>query len=224
MHRQRIIQIAVDPAVPVILRPFHLRHRHRLLLVARTGPGAHLAADVVLSLRARFAAWLIVFAVLWIAHARGMTYRRRASARPRPLRADHYAGARRGRDDRGAGGRGWLDRGALLRRSRARRSASEWHDPVFDRPLGFYFFDLPFYSMLIKFLAACALGGALAYYLAARGWQIRREFPGFGSATEIDLRDLRALGRSNPACSKGSPPFSWCCSPRTSGWAATICC
>ena len=84
------------------------------------------------------------------------------------------------------GGHDW---GGLL------ANANEWRDPQFNQPLGFYFFDLPFYSMLIDFMAVCALGGALAYYLAARGWQIRRDLPGFGARAEIDFSDLRSLGR-----------------------------
>ena len=93
---------------------------------------------------------MIVFGVLWIAHARGM---RHAGERLRDHRlyawiatlgvlfvvADHFAGR---------GGR--LDGGALFRRAR-HSPASEWHDPVFHRALGFYFFDLPLYSMLINF-------------------------------------------------------------------------
>ena len=67
------------------------------------------------------AAWLIVFAVLWIAHARGM---RHAGARLRdhpPLRA----GSPRSRSlllalDRRAGGGRRLDRGALFRRHGSR--------------------------------------------------------------------------------------------------------
>jgi uncharacterized protein len=81
--------------------------------------------------------------------------------------------------------------------------AATWHDPVFGRPLGFYFFELPFYNMLIQFLAVCALGGALAYYLAARGRQLRRDFPGFGSGNQIDFNDLRALGRLETGLLKG---------------------
>jgi uncharacterized protein len=148
------------------------------------------------------AAWLLVLLVLWIAHASGM---RQAGERLR----DHPfylrlmtlglivvalivdLSAIDGRKvARYFGGHGIAVR-------------NEWHDPVFDRPLGFYFFDLPFYSMLINFLAACALGGALAYYLAARGWQIRRQFPGFSTRMELDLRDLRVLGRLESGLLKG---------------------
>ncbi len=152
------------------------------------------------------AAWLIVFIVLWVAHARGM----------------RYAGTR-------LGDHTWYARIAALGLAlvalivtlaavdgwtvaryiggspgaEGPAAASTWHDPVFHRPLGFYFFELPFYSMLIDFLAACALGGALAYYLAARGWQLRRDFPGFGSGREIDFNDLRSLGRLESGVLKG---------------------
>ena len=149
-----------------------------------------------------FAAWIIVFAILWIGHARGM---RKAGERLR----DHGLYA-------------WVialafavvafivslsavDGWTVARYfgGHGASPASEWRDPTFNQPLGFYFFDLPLYSMLINFLAACALGGALAYYLAARGWQIRREFPGLGSHTELDLRDLRSLGKLESGLLKG---------------------
>jgi len=149
-----------------------------------------------------FGGWVIVFLVLWIAHARGM----------------HKANERLGDHPLYA----WLaalviavvamivslaavDGWTVARYfgGHALAPASEWHDPVFGEPLGFYFFDLPYYSMMINFVAACALGGALAYYGAARGWQIRREFPSFGTRTEIDLRDLRALGKLESGMLKG---------------------
>jgi hypothetical protein len=44
-------------------------------------------------------------------------------------------------------------------------------------------------------VAVAAFCGALAYYLAARGWQLRRDMPGFALGQDIDLRDLRTLGR-----------------------------
>ncbi len=73
--------------------------------------------------------------------------------------------------------------------------ASTWIDPVFGHPLSFYFFELPFYTGLVGFLEALAIAGALAYYLTARGWQIRREFPGFANTGRIDLDSLKDLGR-----------------------------
>src|SRR5580692_9098968 len=147
------------------------------------------------------AAWLIVFMVLWISHARGM---RHAGARLRehPL----Y---------------GWvvtlalavvsiiialaaIDGWVIVRYFGGHgQTISEWTDPQFGQPLGFYFFDLPLYSMLIDFLATCALGGALVYYLAARGWQLRRDFPNFSGRSEIDLSDLRSLGRLESGVLRG---------------------
>jgi uncharacterized membrane protein (UPF0182 family) len=201
-HRQRIIQIAVvllfllffgRSICSTIIDYYWWRELGQVstwlrMSLYRYAPG--------------FAAWLIVFAILWIAHARGM---RKGGERLR----DH-------------GAYSWIitlalgvvaiivalaavDGWTVARYFGGHGSslASEWRDPTFNLPLGFYFFDLPLYSMLINFLAACALGGALAYYLAARGWQIRREFPGLGSHTEIDLRDLRSLGKLESGLLKG---------------------
>ncbi len=147
------------------------------------------------------AGWLILFVVLWIAHARGMkhagtrlrehTWYARIAALGLLVLAlvvalasvDGWTVARF------IGGRGGVP--------------GVWHDPVFNRPLGFYFFELPFYTMLIEYAAACALGGALVYYLAARGWQLRRDFPSFGTGGEIDFNDLRRLGRLETGLLKG---------------------
>jgi uncharacterized membrane protein (UPF0182 family) len=73
--------------------------------------------------------------------------------------------------------------------------ASTWSDPVFGHSLGFYFFELPFYTGLVGFLEALAIAGALAYYLTARGWQIRREFPEMATSGRLDLESLKVLGR-----------------------------
>jgi uncharacterized membrane protein (UPF0182 family) len=139
------------------------------------------------------AAWLIVFAVLWIAHARGM---RHAGAR---LREHPWYG--------------WIVTIALVLLSVVIALAAvdgwtivryfgghggnpgTWTDPVFAQPLGFYFFDLPFYNMLVNFIATCSLAGALAFYLAARGWQLAKNLPAGAARGELDLSDLKSLGR-----------------------------
>ncbi|HEY1755724.1 MAG TPA: UPF0182 family protein [Bryobacteraceae bacterium] len=138
------------------------------------------------------AEWLIAFLVLWIGHARGLK----------------YAGERI-RDNRiysrlvtvalvlvamvisASSMSGWV----VARYIAGSGVASTWTDPVFGRPLGFYFFELPFYNGLVGFVETLAIAGALAYYLTARGWQIRREFPGLVTAGRIDLDSLKELGR-----------------------------
>ena len=161
------------------------------------------------------AAWLIVFAVLWVAHARGMKH---AGERLR----DHPAYARLSTLALGfvslvialstmdgwtlaryVGGRGAASAGIAATGGAATGAASIWTDPVFGRPLAFYFFELPFYTMLLNWLAVVAFCGGLAYYLAARGWQLRRDMPGYVFGQEMDLRDLRRLGRLETGLLKG---------------------
>jgi len=148
------------------------------------------------------AAWLIVLMVFWIAHARGMRHAGEyLRDHPFYARVSTLALAVIALIVSLSAVDGWTV--ARYFGGHGIAVQNVWRDPVFNQPLGFYFFDLPFYSMLINFLAACALGGALAYYLAARGWQIRREFPGFSTRMEIDLRDLRVLGRLESGMLKG---------------------
>jgi uncharacterized protein len=143
------------------------------------------------------AEWIIVFAVLWIAHARGMKYSR-ASLRGHRL----YAGlitlalAFVALLITGASMNGWVvARYAAGSSLPASASATAWTDPVFGRPLGFYFFELPFYTSVIGFIETLAIAGALAYYLAARGWQIKREFPDMAASGRLDFDRLKELGR-----------------------------
>ena len=136
--------------------------------------------------------WLIAFLVLWIGHARGMKYARESLREHRlysrlvavglVLVAMVIAASSMN---------GWV----VARYVAGSGVASTWIDPVFGHPLGFYFFELPFYTGLVGFLEALAIAGGLAYYLAARGWQIRRELPGFASTGRVDLDSLKDLGR-----------------------------
>ena len=146
------------------------------------------------------AAWVIVFAALWVAHARGIKH---AGTRLREhvwyARIATLALALVALIIALAAVDGWT----VARYAGGRGTVSTWVDPVFARPLGFYFFELPFYSMLVHFVTACALAAALVYYLAARGWQIRRDFPGFSAGNQIDFDDLRRLGRLETGLLKG---------------------
>lgn len=47
-----------------------------------------------------------------------------------------------------------------------------WTDPVFSHPLPFYFFDLPFYSVVLGFVFVLAILCALIFWTTSRGWQL----------------------------------------------------
>jgi uncharacterized membrane protein (UPF0182 family) len=51
-------------------------------------------------------------------------------------------------------------------------AATAWHDAVFQKPLSFYLFDLPFYDLLRGYLLAIVILCILVYWLTARGWQL----------------------------------------------------
>ncbi len=74
------------------------------------------------------------------------------------------------------------------------REAAAWRDPVFGQPLGFYIFDLPYYSLLLRLLLACALVGGVLFWLTARGWQLRARLPEWREGAQFDLADLRLSG------------------------------
>ncbi len=72
--------------------------------------------------------------------------------------------------------------------------ARAWLDPVFGRALGFYLFDLPFYSDLRSFLLAFTIVAILLYWIAARAWQLRHRLGEVSQMREIDPRILRLEG------------------------------
>jgi uncharacterized membrane protein (UPF0182 family) len=72
--------------------------------------------------------------------------------------------------------------------------AAAWRDAVFGQSLSFYLFDLPFYSVLHRYLMVVTLGSMAVYWLAARGWQLAREIPEWREAREIDIGVLRLPG------------------------------
>ncbi|HXS96737.1 MAG TPA: UPF0182 family protein [Candidatus Limnocylindrales bacterium] len=73
-------------------------------------------------------------------------------------------------------------------------SATVWHDAVFHKPLSFYLFDLPFYSMLRSYLLALVIVAILVYWVVARGWQLRVRLPQFRDSREIDPTIFRLEG------------------------------
>jgi len=73
-------------------------------------------------------------------------------------------------------------------------AAGGWRDPVFGRPLAFYFFDLPFYGVLLRTLLALSLGSAFVYWITARGWMLSKQARELGNLSEGGLAfDLRSL-------------------------------
>ncbi len=79
-------------------------------------------------------------------------------------------------------------------RAAASVSAGEvFRDPVFGKPLGFYLFDLPFWSELRGYVFAVVILAILVYWLVARGWQLRFNLPQFTGGS-IDLSVFRLSG------------------------------
>jgi uncharacterized protein len=136
-------------------------------------------------------AWIVVFAIVWIAHARGLKY---AGSSLRDYRLYAWiatAGlAFLALILAGGAADGWV-----IARYFSAASADAWRDPAFGLPLGFYFFDLPFYNELIGFIELCMIAGAAVYYVTARVWQVRRHFPDMFSAGHIDWDEIKTLGK-----------------------------
>lgn len=137
------------------------------------------------------AQWLILFAVLWIAHARGLKYAG-TGLREHPAYARLATLAFLGLALFLAASAvdGWI----VARYLGGRGVESSWTDPVFQRPLSFYFFELPFYTSLASFLAVCAAAGAAVYYATARAWQLKLRFPEMWQRGQIEWSDVRRLG------------------------------
>jgi len=73
-------------------------------------------------------------------------------------------------------------------------AATAWHDPVFDNPLAFYLFKIPFYSDLLGLVLGIVVIGALIYWAAARGWQLRSQVGDWKNVQEISLNELGLTG------------------------------
>jgi hypothetical protein len=73
-------------------------------------------------------------------------------------------------------------------------AATAWRDPVFDNPLSFYLFKIPFYSDLLGLVLGVVVLGALLYWVTARGWQIRGHVGDWRNVQEISLTELGLAG------------------------------
>lgn len=66
-----------------------------------------------------------------------------------------------------------------------------WTDPAFGNPLAFYLFQVPFYKMLLRFLLGLVLVSVLVYWISARGWSLRERFEDLRAGGDLDIRELR---------------------------------
>ncbi|HLK65976.1 MAG TPA: UPF0182 family protein [Bryobacteraceae bacterium] len=65
-------------------------------------------------------------------------------------------------------------------------AATVWHDAVFQKPLSFYLFDLPFYLLLRSYVLTLVIFSILLYWIVARAWQLRYRFPEMRDNAQID--------------------------------------
>lgn len=146
------------------------------------------------SLAPTLAATLLGFAVLWVAHARAMKFARTSIGQHRTylkistlvllLLAYLIAAAS-------------IDTWTVVRFAGSRglpAATTAWHDAVFNQPLSFYLFDLPFYLLLRSYLLALVIVSILIYWVAARAWQLRYRFPDLREVRELDANFFRLEG------------------------------
>jgi uncharacterized membrane protein (UPF0182 family) len=142
---------------------------------------------------------IAVFAVLWVAHARALKFAG-TGLREHPVyaRASTVLLLALAALIAFAAIDGWT----LVSYYGSKQSGSAdnaWRDPIFNNPLTFYLFDLPFYSQLLVLVLVTTFFAAIIFWLAARGWQIRRQMPRWADGpVAIDFRDLRFAGGLEP--------------------------
>ncbi len=136
----------------------------------------------------------IAFVVLWLAHARALK----------------FAGVRLGRYRWYARGSAVvlivlsiilvgaaIDTWSVVRFFGGRSlgaNPAEWHDPVFGKPLAFYLFDLPFYSVLLQLVLTITVAAILVYWLTGRAWQLRERVWDWNKPQTFDIRELGLKG------------------------------
>lgn len=139
-------------------------------------------------------ATLLAFAVLFVAHARALKFagvrlrdeRRYAKISTLALLVLAYLASA-----------ATINTWTVVRYAGSRNlgaAASTWSDPVFNQPLSFYLFDLPFLSMVRSYVVALAILSILVYWVAARAWQLRYRFSEFRDMHEFDPTILRLEG------------------------------
>lgn len=98
-------------------------------------------------------------------------------------------------------GSAWIDNWTVVRYfGSTGTGGNAWRDPVFGQPIPFYFFQLPFYEMLLGFAQGLLLVGFLVFWFTSAFSKVRYRFEEMASREALDLRELR-LGEtlSGPA-------------------------
>ena len=152
-------------------------------------------------------ATLVAFAVLWMTHARALKFANtslrdhrlyaRLSALVLLLLGYLIAASA-------------IDTWTVVRFAGSRAlpaAASGWHDAVFDKPLSFYLFDLPFYGMLRGYVLALVIVSILLYWVAARAWQLRYKLADIQQTREIDPAIFRLEGGLESRFLRGAAVF-----------------
>ncbi len=140
------------------------------------------------------AATLLAFAVLWMAHARALHFAGTA-LREHKMYARISAAVLLFVGYLIAAGS--IDTWTVVRFAGSRglpAAATAWHDAVFGRPLSFYLFDLPFYTLLRGYVLALVIVCILIYWGSARAWQLRYKLPDLRDARELDPGIFRLEG------------------------------
>ncbi len=142
--------------------------------------------------------------VLWLAHGRAAKFAG-ANIKDHPLYSKLTT--------LGALVLGWLiaaaniDNWTIMRYIGSRSlppAANAWHDPIFNLPLHFYLFDLPFYQSLREYVLALTILSIVVYWVVARAWQLKYQFPDLSHPQQIDLRFLRLSGGLESKYLKGA--------------------
>lgn len=69
--------------------------------------------------------------------------------------------------------------------------ADAWRDPVFGQPIGFYFFQLPFYEMLLRYVQGILVVGFVVYWVSSRFEGLRDRLSRMQTEQGVDLSGLK---------------------------------
>lgn len=140
------------------------------------------------------AATVLAFAALWMTHARAVKFAgERLREHPLYARISTLALLFLGYLISAAA----VDTWTVVRFAGSRGlppAATTWHDSIFQKPLSFYLFDLPFYDLLRSYVLALAIICILVYWIVARAWQLRHRIADFRDANDFQPSLLRLEG------------------------------